>query len=160
MSPNGPIQPQFIMDDVKLLFNDLTAPETGVRFNPPLRANPTTIQGNIKPPAVTWTWADQSARLALAVKQSDVGKYGIQTDANILFQLTSASPSPVVWQPVQIGTTATWTWPNVAARTAQAIMQDDVGKIGIQTEINTLYHLTSATPAILQPVPNPTKTPS
>ena len=158
MSPNGPVQPQFIMDDVKLLFNDLTTPEAGVKFNPPQRANPATIQNNIKPPAVTWTWVDQSARQAQTVTQGDIGKYGIQTDANILFQLTSATP--LVWQPVQIGTTATWTWGNLAARAAQAVMQDDVGKIGIQTDINTLYQLTNAAPPVWQPVPNPTNTSS
>jgi hypothetical protein len=158
MSANGPVQPQFIMDDVKLLFNDLTTPETNVKFNPPQRANLATIQNNIKPPAVTWTWANQSARRAQAVTQDDIGKYGIQTDANILFQLTSASP--LVWQPVQIGTTATWTWANLAARTAQGVTQDDVGKIGIQTDINTLYQLTSAAPPVWQPVPNPTNTSS
>src|SRR5579859_1397110 len=158
MSPNNRVQPQFIMDDVKLLFNDLTTPETGVKFNPPQRANPATIQGNIKPPAVTWTWADQPTRQAQVVTQDDLGKYGIQTDANILFQLTSAMP--VVWQPVQIGTTATWSWANLAARTAQTVTQDDVGKIGIQTDINTLYQLTKAVPPIWQPVPNPTNTSS
>ncbi len=160
MSPNVPVQPQFIMDDVKLLFNDLTAPETGVKFNPPQRANPASIQSNIKPPKLTWTWADQPARLALAVTQDDIGKYGIQTDVNVLFQLTSASPDPVVWQRVQIGTTATWTWSNVAERTSQSVAQDDVGKIGIQTDINTLYQLTNATPPIWQIVPNPTNTSS
>jgi hypothetical protein len=146
------------MDDVKLLFNDLTTPETGVKFNPPQRATQATIQNNIKPPAVTWTWADQSARQAQAVTQDDVGKYGIQTDANILFQVTSASP--LVWQPVQIGATATWSWANLAARAAQPVTEEDVGKIGIQTDINTLYQLTSAIPPIWQPVPNPTNTSS
>jgi hypothetical protein len=160
MSPNGPVQPQFIMDDVKLLFNDLTAPETGVKFDPPQRANSASIQSNIKPPALTWTWADQAARLAQVVTQFDVGKYGIQADVNTLFRLTSATPLPIVWQPVQIGTTATWTWPNQAARVAEAVTQDDVEKIGIQTDINTLYQLTSATPPIWQPVPNPTNTSS
>jgi hypothetical protein len=81
MSPNGQ-QPQYIMDDVKLLFNDVTKPESGVAFNPPTRANLATIQSNINPPAITWTWADQSARLAQVVTQSDTGKYGIQSDAN------------------------------------------------------------------------------
>jgi hypothetical protein len=152
----GQAEPQFIMDDVKLLFNDLTTPETGVKFNPPLRANPATIQGNINPPAITWTWADQAARQAQAVTQGDVGKYGIQTDTNILYRLTSATP--LVWQPVQTGTTATWSWPNLAARTAQAVTQDDVGKIGIQTDINTLYQLTSAIPPVWRAVPNPTNT--
>ena len=161
MSPtSGQTQPQFIMDDVKLLLNDLTAPETGVKFDPPLRANLATIQGNIKPPAVKWTWVDELARQKEVVTQDDVGKYGIQTDANILFQLTSASPNPVVWQPVQIGTTATWTWANLQARTLQKVTPDDVWKIGVQTDINTLYQLTRATPPIWQVVPNPTNTSS
>lgn len=155
---NGQTQPQFLMDDVKLLFNDLTTPETGVKFNPPLRSNSATIQNNIYPPKITWTWADQAARLALVINKEDVGKYGIQTDANILFRLTSAAPA--VWQPVQAGTTATWTWANQAARAAQAVTQEDLGKVGIQTDINTLYELTSVTPSVWQPVPNPTNTSS
>jgi hypothetical protein len=155
---NGQTQPQFIMDDVKLLFNDLTTPETGVKFNPPLRSNPATIQNNIHPPEIKWTWADQAARLALVSTQDDVGKYGIQTDANILFRLTSVAPP--VWQPVQAGTTATWTWANQAARAAQGVTQDDLGKVGIQTDINTLYELTNVTPPVWQPVPNPTNTSS
>lgn len=156
MSPNGQPQPQFIMDDVKLLFNDLTSPESGVKFNPPTRANPGTIQSNINPPAITWTWADQAARLGQVVTESDVGKYGVQSDANTLFRLTSATPP--VWQAIQIGTTATWAWPNQAGRLAEAVTPDDVGKIGIQTDINTLFQLTNATPPIWQIVPNPTNT--
>ena len=109
---------QFIMDDVKLLFGDLTTPEAGVKFTPPLRANPATIQGKINPPAITWTWADEATRQAQPVTHDDIGKYGLQSDINVLFQLTSMTP--LVWQP------------------AQTVTPDDVGKIGIQTDINTL----------------------
>src|SRR5215472_13542885 len=119
MSPKTQAPPKFIMDDVKLLFNDLSNPETSVKFNPPERANRATIQGNVNPPPVTWTWADQAARLAQIVTQDDVSKYGIQTDKNVLFQLTNENP--IVWQPVQIGTTATWTWTNVNARNAEKV---------------------------------------
>jgi hypothetical protein len=145
-------QPQFIMDDVKLLFNDLTTPETGVKFNSPLKAG-------FNPPAITWTWPDETGRLAQSVTENDVGKYGIQADVNILFRLSSTDPS--LWQPVQPGTPITWTWMNLAARTAQAVTPDDVGKVGIQTDINTLYQLTNAaaTP-VWQMIPNPANTSS
>ncbi|MGZ2744460.1 hypothetical protein [Burkholderia stagnalis] len=149
---------QFIMDDVKLLFGDLTTPEASVKFTPPQRANLATIQGKINPPAITWTWADEVTRQAQPVAHDDVGKYGLQSDINVLFQLTSMAP--LVWQPVQTGTTTTWTWANIAARTAQTVTPDDVGKIGIQTDINTLYQLTNANPPVWQPVPNPTNTSS
>jgi hypothetical protein len=152
-------QPQFIMDDIKLLFSDLSSPELGVKFNPPTRANPDTIQNNIHPPAISWPpWADQAARLGEPVTEGDIGKYGIQSDANMLFRLTSVKPT--VWQPVQIGTTATWTWTNQAARLAEKVNQDDVGKIGIQTDISTLFQLTNATPPVWQIIPNPTNTSS
>src|SRR5467141_379576 len=83
-----PQSPQFIMDDVKLLFGDLTTPEMGVKFNPPSRANPATIQNNIgAPPTTSWTWADEGTRLAQVVSQNDVGKYGIQTSTNMLYRL-------------------------------------------------------------------------
>src|SRR5438034_597663 len=155
----GQAQTQFIMDDIRLLFNDLTTPETGVKFSPPLRAISGTIQNSIKPQAtITWTWADQAARQTQVVTLDDVGKYGIQKDQNVLFRLASATP--LVWQPIQTGTTATWTWANIAARTAQAVTEKDLGKIGIQTDINTLYQLTSAIPPVWQPVPNPTNTSS
>src|SRR5262249_52749120 len=83
------------------------------------------------------------------------GKYGLQTDINTLFRLSSVSPK-VVWQPVQNFTTATWTWPNAAARNAQPVTTNDVGKIGVQTDIDTYYRLTGATPAVWQAMPNPT----
>lgn len=159
MSPtNNSQEPPFIMNDVQLLFDNLTAPEAGLRFAPPLRANPAIIQSNINPPALTWTWADLAARQAQVVAQVDIGKYGVQTDANTLFRLTNATP--VVWQPVLTGTTLTWTWLNQAARMNEVVTQDDVGKIGIQTDINTLYELARAVPPAWQPVPNPTNSSS
>ncbi len=151
-------EPPFIMDDVKLLFHDLTSPEAGVKFTPPARANPATIQNDIHPPTITWTWADQAARQAQTPTEDDIGKYGVQTDDNTLFRLTSVTP--LVWQPAQAGGTPAWTWANLAARTAQAVTQDDVGKIGIQRDISTLYQLINATPPVWQPVANPTNTSS
>jgi len=157
-TPNNPLQsPQFIMDDVKLLFGDLTTPETGVKFNPSTRATPATIQKNIGPSVTTsWTWANDATRLAQVVSQDDLGKYGIQTDTNMLFRLGSVSPP--VWQTVQPSTTPSWTWFNKVARDAQLVSADDVGRIGIQTDINALYQLTGATPAVWQAIANPTNT--
>lgn len=129
---NASTQPQFVMDGIKLLLNDLTSPETGVKYIPPSRANPATIQGNIHPPAIKWNWPTAALRQAMGVGQDDVGTYGLQADANVLFRLTSAAP--VVWQPVQMGTTTTWTWQNLAARQAEKVTPDDVGKIGVQTD--------------------------
>jgi hypothetical protein len=153
----GASQPpaQLIMDEVKLLFNNLSAPESSVKFDPPSRANPATIQTNINPPALTWTWPNATARQAQVISTADVGKYGLQTDVNTLFQLVGESP--VVWQPVHISAT-TWVWPNLAARNAQPVTPDDLGKIGIQTDINTLFQLTCAVPPVWQPVSNPTNT--
>lgn len=156
MSPIDQTPAPFIMDDVRLLLDGVTAPETGVRFAPPLRANPGTIQSNIRP--LSWTWADQAARLAQSVTPADLWKYGVQIDTNALFRLTSVNP--LVWQPVQAGSTATWNWPNLAARNALAVTQDDVGKIGIQTDINTLYQLISSAPPVWQTIPNPANTSS
>ena len=148
-------QAQLIMDDVKLLFNSLSTPESNVTFDPPSRANPATIQANINPPALTWTWPNAAGRQAQSISMPDAGKYGLQTDINTLFQLTSVTPA--VWQPVHI-TATTWTWPNLVARNAQPVTPDDLGKIGIQTDINVLYQLTCATPPVWQPVANPTNT--
>jgi hypothetical protein len=143
---------QFIMDDVKLLFNELTTPENSVRFDPPSRSNPATIQTIIHPPEIRWTWANQAARLAQNVTEDDLGKCGIQTDLNLLYELTRVIP--LIWQAVQPGTNATWTWVNQAARMAQAVTQNDVGKFGIQTDIATLFRLTGATPPVWQPIPS------
>jgi hypothetical protein len=156
--------PKFIMDDVKLLFGNLTTPETGVQFNPPSRATPGTIQNNIGTPVTkSWTWANKPDRLAQVVTQDDIGKYGIQTDTNMLFRLGSVETNGVgVWETVQPSTAVTWTWLNTAARTAQLVTNDDLGKTGIQTDINTLYQLTAlattTTPAVWTSIPNPTNT--
>src|SRR5262249_5807931 len=108
-------EPPFVMDDVKLLFSDLTTPETSVKFDPPSRANPSTIQNSIYPPEATWIWADDTAREGQPIGQSDLGKYGLQTNINTMFRLVGVSPN-VIWQPVQNFTTASWTWPNATAR--------------------------------------------
>jgi hypothetical protein len=42
------------VDDVRLLFSDLTTPETQVKFSPAARANPSTIEDTIRPPQATW----------------------------------------------------------------------------------------------------------
>lgn len=148
--------PQFVMSRVKLLVGEITSPEQAVKFDPPGRSDPATIQNTIAPPAITWTWANDAARLALTVTQDDVGKYGYQSDVNTQFKLTSVNP--VVWQPFITGTIATWTWINAAARAAEKVLPADVGKTGIQTDTNVLYQLISATPAVWKPIPNPTNT--
>src|SRR5437016_4348339 len=109
-----PTEPQFIMDSVKLLIGDVTSPETTVKFVPPSRANPATIQATIAPPKVTWTWANDAARTAETLHDEDIGKYGLQVDVNTLFRLTAITPK-IVWQPFQTGTTSTWTWANISA---------------------------------------------
>jgi hypothetical protein len=99
-SSHGPAHvPPFIMDDVRLLFSDLTTPETQVKFSPPARANSSTIEDTIRPPQATWTWADQAARLAQQVNQVDLGKYGLQRDTSILYRLVSLLP--LRWEPVR-----------------------------------------------------------
>ncbi len=158
--------PQFIMDEVKFLLGDVSTPESAVEFDSQPKINPTsqratpaTIQNSINPPVATWTWVDQTARLAQTAIQDDLGKYGIQTDINSMFQLTSVSPI-AVWQPVKAFTNATWTWINVVARNAQPVTSGDVGKVGYQSDIDTYYQLTSATPPVWQQIPNPTSTSS
>jgi hypothetical protein len=142
------------MDDVKVLLSSVTTPENEVNFNPPSRSNPATIKNSIAPPEATWTWADNTVRDAQHVNQSDIGKYGIQTDTNTLFRLVSVSP--LVWDPVQDFTSATWTWPNLSARNSQLVTPSDVGKTGFQTDINTYYRLTRAAPKVWQAIANPT----
>jgi hypothetical protein len=155
-TPTSPSDPQFVMDGVKLLVGDITSPESPVKFDPATRADPASIQNNIAPPAISWTWADDAARQALPVTQDDVGKYGYQVDVNTQFKLTGVSP--VVWQPFITGTIATWTWPNVTARLAEKVLPADAGKSGIQTDTNVMYQLIAATPAVWKPIPNPTNT--
>ena len=144
------------MDSVKLLVSDITSPETAVKFVPPSRADSATIQNNIAPPAITWTWKDDAARQAQAVTLDDVGKYGYQADVNTQFRLTSVTP--IVWQPFLTGTIATWTWKNATERVNEKVLPADVGKNGIQTDTNVLYQLIAATPAVWKPIPNPTNT--
>jgi hypothetical protein len=84
--------PAFVMDDVRLLFSQLTTPESQVRFDPPDRANPQSIEDTIRPPQATWDWADQAARLAQHVVVTDLGKYGLQRDTSMLYRLVSLSP--------------------------------------------------------------------
>jgi hypothetical protein len=155
-SPPRKHLPQFIMDDVKLLFSDLTTPETQVNFSTPDRANPSTIENTIHPPQATWNWADETARLAQQVAQADLGKYGLQLDTSTLYRLVSLSP--LQWEPVRDFTKATWLWKNVTARNTEAVTSGDVGKIGYQTDTNTYYRLTSVAPAVWQPVAAPSNT--
>ena len=111
--------PPFIMDDVRLLFSDLTTPETQVKFSPPGRANPSTIENTIRPPQATWSWADQATRLAQQVNQADLGKYGLQRDTSMLYRLVSLLP--LRWEPVRDFTKASWTWANVTARNGEKV---------------------------------------
>lgn len=68
---NIPIQsPQYIMDDVTLLLRDLTTPETQVKFDPPFRATPATIQETIHPDSTT-----TSLPLELSTGASDADSY-------------------------------------------------------------------------------------
>jgi hypothetical protein len=153
-----PSTPPFIMHEVKLLFGDLTPPEAAVKFDPPSRANPATIQDNIKPPTPTWTWNSQSLQQGQTVTPDDVGKYGLRTDINTLFRLNSVAPA--AWEAIRDFSQATWRWLNETARLNERVTKDDVGKIGIQTDIDTYYKLTLATPPVWQTVANPTDTSS
>ncbi len=151
--------PQYVIDDVERLLSDLTTPETQVKFDAPSRANPATIQNTISPPAATWHWATNAAQVGqnATLNPEDVGKYGLQDANHTMYRLASVTPD-VVWQPIQTFSTATWTWPNVTGRLGENIAAADVGKIGLQTDIDTYYQLTDANPAIWQQVPNPTDT--
>jgi hypothetical protein len=150
--------PRFIMDDVRLLFSQLTSPETQVSFNTAGRADPSTIENTINPPQATWNWADQAARLAQQVTGTDLGKYGLQRDLGTLYRL--ANLSPLQWEPVRDFTNATWTWRNVTARNNEPVTVDDIGKTGFQADIGTYYRLTGIDPAVWQPAPNPYSTSS
>jgi hypothetical protein len=156
-SPDGPASvPSFIMDDVRLLLSDLTSPESEVKFDPPARANPATIEDTIHPPQATWTWANEAARLGQQVGPGDLGKYGLQIDTSTLYRL--ASLSPLRWVPVRDFTKATWTWQNVTARNAEQVTANDVGKVGYQVDTNTYYRLSGTPPAVWQAVPDPSST--
>jgi len=149
--------PPLIETDLKLLLSEVTTPETQVKFDPPSRSDASSIQKTIHPPESTWTWANAAARAAEVVSAADVGKYGLQTDINTLFRLTTVSPGPA-WQAVQDFTTASWTWLNVTARLNQQVLPADVGKVGFQSDIDTYYLLTSAAPPVWQPIADPTGT--
>jgi hypothetical protein len=48
---------------------------------------------------------------------------------------------------------ATWTWPTQAARDAEVVADVDVGKYGLETDVNRLFRLASASPTpVWQPV--------
>jgi hypothetical protein len=151
-------RPRFIMDDVRLLFAQLSSPETQVTFNPAERANPSTIETTIHPPQATWNWPDQTARLAQQVTGADLGKYGLQQDSGTLYRLVNLSP--LQWEPVRDFTNATWTWRNVTARENEPVTAEDIGKTGFQADTDTYYLLTGTEPAVWQPVPNPYSTSS
>src|SRR5436190_1152118 len=51
-----------------------------------------------------------------------------------------------------------WSWPNLAARNAQPVSDDDLGRLGYQSDTDTYYRLTRTTPKQWQQVPNPTST--
>jgi len=53
-----------------------------------------------------------------------------------------------------------WSWENAAARNAQQVTADEIGKIGYETDTDTYYQLTGANPANWQEVPNPSNTSS
>src|SRR5882762_3635920 len=101
--------PDDIMKDVTLLLQDLTAPETQVKFDVPSRSNPATIQNTIYPPAATWSWQDLDTRTnkESSLTQDDVGKYGIVESNHTLYKLLRIAPD-VQWQAVQTFTDATW----------------------------------------------------
>jgi hypothetical protein len=48
-----------------------------------------------------------------------------------------------------------WSWPNQAARNSQPVTEDDLGRLGHQTDTDTYYRLISTTPVQWQRVPNP-----
>jgi hypothetical protein len=154
--PGGGSQPPFIMTDVTLLFQQMSAPESDVTFNPPSRANSATVQSNISPP--TWIWATSTDRLActtlvptsldpipIPLTQDDAGKYGVQLDVNIAYQLIGVAP--INWQPIRTGF-ATWVWTAQNPRSTQTVSQNDVGKFGIDQSAAppALYQLTGVNP--------------
>ena len=146
--------PDYVLAQVKALLEDLTAPETSVTFTTPPRADPESIADTIAPPHATWTWADENERSNQVVGVDDVGKYGLQVDISVLFKLVTASPSST-WQPIRDFTTATWTWLNAAAREGEQVDSQDVGKVGLQTDINSYYRLATVQPAVWRHVAGP-----
>src|SRR5262245_2520145 len=82
--------PPYIMDEVKVLLNDVTTPESTVEFDPQpktvattQRATPATIRNAINPPV--WTWKNKGDRDAQQVTSSDLGKVGYQKDIDTYF---------------------------------------------------------------------------
>jgi hypothetical protein len=155
----GSPPPNFIMHDVKLLFKELTAPEDQLGFQQPTRADTSTIQSTVNPPAVSWTWPDAASRVSQQVAAIDISKFGYEVDANCLYQLIAIVPA-VVWEPIHIGPVSTWTWQNQVARQNQAVQPSDLGKVGLQLDINSLFRLVNAQPPIWQPIANPNNTSS
>jgi hypothetical protein len=158
-APPGPGHaeiPQFVQDGVRLLLSELTSPEAGVRFSISDRADPSTIENTIHPPQATWTWADAVARSAQVIDHGDLGRYGLQVDTGTLYRLRKVVPP--LWEPVRDFTAATWTWPNQAAREAESVTPQDIGKTGYQTDTDTYYRLTGTAPVTWQPAPNPAHT--
>jgi hypothetical protein len=147
-------RPDFVLNQVKVLLEGLTPPESSVTYDTPARANPDSIADSIDPPHPTWTWADQAARAAQSVTVNDIGKYGLQTDIAVLFKLVATAPS-TAWQPVRDFTDATWTWVNEVARESEQVTEQDIGKVGLQTDINSYFKLSHVQPTVWRHVSGP-----
>src|SRR4051794_34933283 len=61
--------PEFVLKEVRLLLDKLTTPETNPGFVTSQRADPGSIENSIRPPEVTWTWADNDARKQQHVRE-------------------------------------------------------------------------------------------
>jgi hypothetical protein len=157
-TPNSqPTTPDFVMTEIKLLLGQLTTPETNVSFNTQSRADSNTIENSIgRLPEVAWTWADNDAHAQQPVYESDIGRYGLQSDIQKVYRLVSISP--VKWQQVQDFTIATWTWRNQTARLAEVVELGDVGKVGYQADIDSYFRLDNLTGPIWTQVANPNVT--
>jgi len=51
-----------------------------------------------------------------------------------------------------------WTWADLAARNAQQVTPDDLGKIGYQKNTNTYYQLNGVVPTVWEQLPDPADT--
>ena len=90
----------------------------------------------------------------------------IDTDLNLLLTDLTSPEMPVKFDAPSRSTAgsiqatinppqATWTWPTQAARDAEVVGDVDVGKYGLESDVNTLFRLASATPTpVWQPVQN------
>jgi hypothetical protein len=155
--PTLPTTPDFVMTEVKLLLGPLTTPETNVSFNTQSRANSNTIENSIgRLPEVAWTWTDKDARAQQPLYESDIGRYGLQTDSQKVYRLVSISPA--LWQPIQDFTIATWTWRNQTARLAEVVEVGDVGKVGYQADIDSYFRLDNLTGPVWTQAANPNVT--